>query len=80
MKHVEEVYLPSRSNSLDWKHYKRGWQYSSDAPHNKKWKKDRDEFFKLNGNRWWYYSGYIIRRDMLTANDHHNMNNTKKKL
>jgi len=61
--------LASRSNSLDWKYYRSGWQYSTDAPQNKKWKKDRAELFKKNGNGWWYYHGYILRSNKLDKNE-----------
>ena len=75
---VEEVYLASRSNSLDWKYYRRGWQYSTDAPQNKKWKKDRAELFKKNGNGWWYYHGYILRSNKLDKNEKSTIEKTKK--
>jgi len=43
------------NNSLDWKNYSHNWPYSTDAPKNRKWKKDRKELFAKNGNGWWYY-------------------------
>ena len=56
---MEEDYLPNKKSDggLDWKHQKRGWQYSTDAPHNREWKKDRAELFKKNGNGWWWTYG-----------------------
>lgn len=56
---MEEDYLPNKKNDggLDWKHQTKGWQYSSDAPHNRQWKKDRAELFKKNGNGWWWTYG-----------------------
>ena len=45
------------------------WMYSTDAPDNKKWQKDRAEFFAKNGNGWWYTQGvhsynYAKRKEM----------------
>ena len=37
----------------DWKRWKSGWKYKSDAPQNREWKKDRAKLFKKNGNGWW---------------------------
>ncbi len=70
--------MASRSNSLDWKYYRSGWQYSTDAPQNKKWKKDRAELFKKNGNGWWYYHGYILRSNKLDKNEKSTIEKTKK--
>ena len=39
----------------DWKFWKIGWQYKSDAPHNRQWKKDRKALFSKNGNGWWWF-------------------------
>ena len=39
----------------DWKQWKRGWQYCSDAPKNRQWNKDRKELFRKNGNGWWWF-------------------------
>jgi len=39
----------------DWKQWKSGWRYKTDAPKNRKWNKDRKELFRKNGNGWWYY-------------------------
>ncbi|MBC8295752.1 MAG: hypothetical protein H8E55_08170 [Pelagibacterales bacterium] len=50
----------------DWRKIKIGWQYSTDAPKNKKWQKDRDELFKKNGNGWWRNSGFILRKKYQT--------------
>ena len=38
--------------------FPKGWPYSSDAPNNPKWRKDRDEFFAKNGNGWWHTQGF----------------------
>ena len=38
----------------DWKLWKIGWQYKTDAPQNRQWKKDRKELFAKNGNGWWW--------------------------
>ena len=37
----------------DWKRWKSGWKYKSDAPQNREWKKDRAKLFRKNGNGWW---------------------------
>ena len=37
------------------KEWLKGWRYEKDAPYDKEWKKDRDEFFAKNGNGWWWY-------------------------
>jgi len=37
---------------------KKGWPYSSNAPENKKWQKDRQELFAEGGNGWWYFTGF----------------------
>ena len=37
----------------DWKRWKSGWKYKSDAPQNREWKKDRAKLFKKNGNGGW---------------------------
>ena len=39
----------------DWKRWKSGWQYKTDAPQNREWKKDRAKLFKKNGNGWWWF-------------------------
>ena len=42
----------------NWRKYKtRGWPYSSDAPENNKWQKDREKLFKQGGNGWWMLKG-----------------------
>ena len=75
---MEGDYLQNKNNSLDWKNYNHEWPYSSDAPKNRKWKKDRSELFKRNGNGWWYYHGYNVRESFLSEIDKINMQNTKK--
>lgn len=46
------------TNTYDWRNkVSDGWPYSSDAPENKKWQKDRSETFKENGNGWWWGQG-----------------------
>ena len=72
---MEEDYLP---DSLDWKNHIRGWPYSSDAPQNKKWKKDRAKLFNKSGNGWWYYHGYIIRHSTLSEYDKINIRRINK--
>jgi len=37
----------------DWKLWKSGWKYKTDAPQNREWKKDRAKLFRENGNGWW---------------------------
>ena len=37
----------------DWKKWKSGWKYKTDAPQNREWKKDRAKLFRENGNGWW---------------------------
>ena len=37
----------------DWKQWKNGWKYKTDAPQNREWKKDRAKLFRENGNGWW---------------------------
>jgi len=39
----------------DWKQWKSGWKYCSDAPKNRQWNKDRKELFQKNGNGWWWF-------------------------
>lgn len=51
------------SDNKDWKDWKSGWRYRTDAPRNKEWKKDREKLFRENGNGWWYYQGYHIWKD-----------------
>jgi hypothetical protein len=46
----------------DWQNSCSGWQYSSDAPGNKKWKKDRAELFAKSGNGWWWYTSNLIHK------------------
>jgi hypothetical protein len=42
-------------NPYDWKSVKKGFPYKgTDDP---KYIKDRDKFFKDNGNGWWYFQG-----------------------
>ena len=44
--------------TYNWRNQKtQGWPYSSDAPQNKKWKKDRSKLFKEGGNGWWMLKG-----------------------
>tara|TARA_Y100001951_G_scaffold103045_1_gene110999 strand:- start:951 stop:1262 length:312 start_codon:yes stop_codon:yes gene_type:complete len=48
----------------DWKISTSGWQYSSDAPRNRQWRKDRAELFAKNGNGWWWFTrSYIYKKD-----------------
>ena len=37
----------------DWRKWKSGWKYKTDAPQNRQWNKDRAKLFKKNGNGWW---------------------------
>ena len=37
----------------DWRQWKSGWKYKTDAPQNREWKKDRAKLFRENGNGWW---------------------------
>jgi hypothetical protein len=37
----------------DWKLWKSGWKYKTDAPQNRQWNKDRKKLFRKNGNGWW---------------------------
>tara|TARA_R110002051_G_scaffold178040_1_gene247853 strand:+ start:9156 stop:9476 length:321 start_codon:yes stop_codon:yes gene_type:complete len=46
----------------DWKKSCTGWRYSTDAPQNKKWKKDRSELFAEHGNGWWFFTSNIIHK------------------
>ena len=39
----------------DWKQWKSGWQYKTDAPRDKQWQKDRNKLFRKNGNGWWWF-------------------------
>ena len=41
----------------DWKQWKNGWKYKTDAPQNRQWNKDRKELFQKNGNGWWFDVG-----------------------
>jgi len=47
-------YKKSRKDD-DWKQWKRGWRYKSDAPDDPDWQKDRNKLFKKNGNGWWWF-------------------------
>ena len=38
----------------DWKLWKTGWQYKTDAPQDKEWNKDRNNLFRKNGHGWWW--------------------------
>ena len=41
----------------DWKQWRNGWKYKTDAPQNRQWNKDRKELFQKNGNGWWFDVG-----------------------
>ena len=62
--------MPSDNNKIktyitqkDWKVWKKGWRYKSDAPHDREWKEDRKKLFRESGNGWWYYQGYHVWKD-----------------
>ena len=40
--------------SIDWKKWKSGWKYKTDAPRDKQWQKDRLKLFTKHGNGWWW--------------------------
>ena len=42
-----------RSYRYDWKN-KIGWPYKDDILNDPKYIRDRNDFFKENGNGWWY--------------------------
>tara|TARA_X000001382_G_scaffold119911_1_gene101060 strand:- start:184 stop:348 length:165 start_codon:yes stop_codon:yes gene_type:complete len=37
--------------------HKRIWPYTTDAPKNRQWNKDRKKLFAENGNGWWRQQG-----------------------
>ena len=39
----------------DWRHWKSGWQYKTDAPNDPEWQQDRLNLFRENGNGWWWF-------------------------
>jgi hypothetical protein len=41
----------------DWKRWKRDWPYKGDVK-DPVYLMERAEFFKENGNGWWWYQGY----------------------
>ena len=45
----------------DWKQWKNGWKYKTDAPQNRQWNKDRKELFQKNGNGWWWFEGCVTK-------------------
>ena len=53
------------SDNIDWKDWKSGWRYRTDAPRNKEWKKDREKLFRENGNGWWWTQGAPMWRRSL---------------
>ena len=46
----------------DWKQWKSGWRYKTDAPQNREWNKDRAKLFKKNGNGWWLSRKGILQK------------------
>ena len=44
-------------NNDDWKRWKMGWPYNGDV-NDPLYIMERAEFFKKNGNGWWWYAGY----------------------
>ena len=47
--------VSKESRSIDdWRQWKSGWKYVSDAPKNRQWNKDRNKLFSENGNGWWW--------------------------
>ena len=47
----------TKKNKFPISTFPKGWPYSSDAPENKKWQKDRSDLFAESGNGWWWYAG-----------------------
>ena len=45
----------------DWKQWKNGWKYKTDAPQNWQWNKDRKALFQKNGNGWWCDVGCVTK-------------------
>ena len=45
----------------DWKQWRNGWKYKTDAPQNRQWNKDRKELFQKNGNVWWWFEGCVTK-------------------
>jgi hypothetical protein len=43
------------ARSKDWKQWKTGWRYKTDAPRDKQWQEDRLKLFRENGNGWWCF-------------------------
>ena len=43
-----------RSYKYDWKN-KKTWPYKDDILNDPKYIRDRNDFFKENGNGWWWY-------------------------
>ena len=50
--------VSKQSRSIDdWRKWKSGWKYKTDAPQNREWNKNRTELFQKNGNGWWWLQG-----------------------
>jgi len=54
----------------DWRKHRKGWKYSSDAPENKQWQKDRSELFAKSGNGWWWFSSNVIHKKINEDKEH----------
>jgi hypothetical protein len=46
----------TQKNKYDWKQCKNGWPYRGDV-NDPVYMMERSEFFKENGNGWWYWQG-----------------------
>ena len=49
---------------LDWRAWKKGWQYKGDVD-DPEYLKDRSKLFKENGNGWWWTQGAPMWRRSL---------------
>ena len=60
------------SRKYDWKtSYNKGWPYKGDV-NNPKYIKDRSKLFEENGNGWWIYQGYTLRKHTIIVKEGNN--------
>ena len=50
---------------LDWRAWKKGWQYKGDVD-DPEYLKARSKLFKENGNGWWWYEGFHAWKESRT--------------
>jgi hypothetical protein len=56
-----QLILNKKVQRGDWKRWKRDWPYKGDVK-DPVYLMERAEFFKENGNGWWWYQGYHIKK------------------